>query len=181
MEIVKVLAIDPSLRNSGIAVLKYNTEISPTDPKAFEVMHCQVLVNPKVYTGTNAIMNMLKMMHVESSKLIYQDIDVVLVESPAAIFNKAWAAGAIASISHISGGAAMAFGIDKANLFRPTEWNRSRKKDVTHNNTVAFLGNPDNWQYETRVKSEKFMEHILDAASMALWWVKDNFVEEENA
>ena len=60
------------------------------------------------------------------------------------------------------------YGIEKAHLFRPNEWNKTRKKDVTHNQTVAFLGELDKWHYEKRVKSEKSMEHILDAAATTI-------------
>jgi hypothetical protein len=178
MEKVRILGVDPSLRNTGLAIVTYNTELPPTDPKAFTTSNCQVLVNPAKYTGTDAILNMLDMLHEESAKECYKDIDTVLVESPPVMFNKNWSGGAIASIAHISGGAVAFFGLEKAHLFRPTEWNKSRKKEVTHNQTIGFLGDPDLWHYEKRVKSEKFMEHILDAASMALWWIKGNYVEE---
>jgi len=84
----------------------------------------------------------------------------------------------MSSIAHIAGGAVALLGIEKAHIFQPIEWNRRRKKEVTHAQTIAFLGNPDSWHYEKRVKSEKHMEHILDAASMALWWIKSNYLEE---
>lgn len=178
MEIVKILGIDPSLRNTGIAVLKYNTDFSPIDPKAFTVSHCQVLVNPQKYTGTDAILNMLDMMNEEALKECYQDVHTVLVESPPIMFNKNWSGGTVSSIAHISGGAVALFGIHKAYLFRPNEWNKSRKKEITHNKTISILGNPDEWNYEKRVKSEKYMEHILDATSLALWYIQNNYIEE---
>lgn len=178
MEKIKILGVDPSLRNTGMSIVTYNTEMPSNDPKAFQVSHCQVLVNPAKYTGTEAILNMLDMIYEEAAKLCYQEVDQVLVESPPVMFNKTWSGGAIASIAHISGGAVAILGIQKAHLFRPNEWNRSRKKEITHNQTIAFLGSPENWQFEKRVKSDKYMEHILDAASMALWWIKSNYVEE---
>lgn len=178
MEKVKILGVDPSLRNTGLAVVTYNTELNINDPKAFEISHCQTLVNPAKYTGTEAILNMLDMMNEEAKKLCYQVPETVLVESPPVMFNKAWSGGTIASIAHISGGAVALFGIEKSHLFRPNEWNKSRKKEITHNQTIALLGNPENWHYEKMVKSEKFMEHILDAASMAVWWIKGNYIEE---
>lgn len=178
MEKLKILGVDPSLRNTGMAVITYNTELPPTNPKAFEVKHCQVLVNPAKYTGTEAILNMLDMIHEEAQKECYQDVDNVLVESPPVMFNKNWSGGTVAAIAHVSGGAVAILGIEKAHLFRPNEWNKTRKKEITHNQTVAFLGDPDAWHYEKRVKSEKYMEHILDAASMALWWIKSNYIEE---
>lgn len=178
MEKIKILGIDPSLRNTGLCVLTYNNELPPYEPSAFEVSHCQVLVNPPKYTGTDAILNMLDMMHSESQKECYQIPETVLVESPPIMFNKSWSGGTIASIAHVSGAAVALFGIEKSHLFRPNEWNKKRKKEITHNDTVGFLGNPDLWHYEKRVKSEKYMEHILDAASMALWWIKSNYLED---
>ena len=178
MEKVKILGVDPSLRNTGLAIVTYNTELDLNNPKAFEISHCQVLVNPAKYTGTDAILNMLDMMHEESLKECYKEAETVIVESPAIMFNKKISSSVVASLGHISGGAVALFGIEKSHLFRPNEWNKTRKKEITHNQTIAFLGDADKWHYEKRVKSEKFMEHILDAASMALWWIKSNYLEE---
>lgn len=179
MEKVKILGVDPSLRNTGLSIVTYNTELPLNNPKAFEVRHCQVLVNPQKYTGTDAILNMLDMMYEEGQKECYREVDTVLVESPPIMFNKNISSSVVASIAHISGGAVALFGIEKSHLFRPNEWNKTRKKEITHNQTVAFLGNSDSWHYEKRVKSEKYMEHILDAASMALWWIKSNYIEDD--
>ncbi len=121
---------------------------------------------------------MLDMIYEEAQKECYQEPETVIVESPPVMFNKAWSGGTIASIAHISGGAVALFGIEKSHLFRPNEWNKSRKKEITHNQTIGLLGNSDKWHYENKLKHEKYMEHILDAASMALWWIKSNYVEE---
>ena len=178
MEKVKILGVDPSLRNTGLAIITYNSELPLNDPEAFVASNCQVLVNPAKYTGVDAILNMLDMINEESKKLCYQEAETVIIESPPIMFNKAWSGGTLSSLAHISGGAVALLGIEKAHLFRPNEWNKARKKEVTHNQTVAFLGNPDKWHYEKKVKSEKYMEHILDAASMALWWIKSNYLED---
>jgi hypothetical protein len=178
VEKVNILGVDPSLRKTGLAVVSYNTEKPSGDPSAYEVTHCLVCVNPPKYTGKDAILNMLDMLFECSQKPCYQDVDNVIVESPAVMFNKLWSAGTISSIAHISGGAVALLGIQKAHIFRPNEWTKTRKKEVTHAQTVAFLGSPDSWHYEKRVKSEKHMEHILDAASMALWWIKSNYLED---
>lgn len=178
METVKILGVDPSLRNTGLAIVEFNTEKGVEDPTAFKTTHCQTLVNPAKYTGTDAILNMLDMLSEESKKSCYQDVHTVIIESPAVMFNKTWSGGTISSIAHISGGCVVVFGIDKSHLFRPNEWNKTRKKQATHNQTLCFLGSADDWHYEKRVKNEKFLEHILDAASMALWWIKSNYIEE---
>lgn len=178
MEIVRILGVDPSLRNTGLAIVAYNSESNVNEASAFAVEHCQVLTNPPKFTGKDAIMNMLDMIHECAQMECYQDVDNVLVESPAIMFNKTWSQGTISSIAHISGGAVALLGIEKAHLFRPNEWNKTRKKEVTHNQTIAFLGSCDRWHFEKRVKSEKLMEHIMDAASMALWWIKSNYLED---
>lgn len=178
MEKVRVLGVDPSLRNTGLAIVTYNTELPVSDVKAFTVEHCQVLVNPQKYTGTDAILNMLDMLCECANEKAYQDVDDVIIESPAIMFNKTWSGGTISSIAHISGGAVALFGIEKAHLFRPNEWNKTRKKEITHNQTVGILGDYNLWHYEKRLKSEKYLEHVMDAASMALWWIKSNYLEE---
>lgn len=177
MEKVRVLGVDPSLRNTGLALVTYNTELSIKDPKAFQISHCQVLVNPQKYTGTDAILNMLDMICECAYKVFYKDVDCVIIESPAIMFSKTFSVGTLSSMSHISGGCAVAFGIEKARLFRPNEWNKTRKKEITHAHTISILGNSDEWKYEKVVKSNKYMEHILDAASIALFWIKNNYLE----
>lgn len=178
MEKVTILGVDPSLRNTGLSIVTYNSELPPDDPKAFSTRHCQVLVNPQKYTGTEAILNMLDMIYEEAQKECYREVDNVIIESPPIMFNKAWSGGTVSSIAHVSGGCVVAFGIQKSYLFRPNEWNKSRKKDQTHLHTIDILGQPDTWHYEKRVKSEKYMEHILDSSSMALWWIKSNYLED---
>ncbi|VVB80747.1 Uncharacterised protein [uncultured archaeon] len=177
MEKVRVLSVDPSLRNTGLGIVEFNTEMDMRDPSSFKVSHCQVLVNPQKYKGTDAILNMLDMISDEAKKPCYQKVENVLVESPPIMFNKEWSSSVVSSIAHISGGAVALFGIEKSFLFRPNEWNKARKKDVTHHNTAQFLGNPEAWHYEKMIKSEKYLEHILDAVSMALWWIRENYEE----
>ena len=105
MEKIKILGIDPSLRNTGLAIVSYNTELDPNDSKSYEISHCQVLVNPRKYTGTEAILNMLDMMNEESQKEAYKSASNVIVESPASMFNKKISSSVVASLAHISGGA----------------------------------------------------------------------------
>ncbi len=178
MEIVKILGIDPSLRNTGLSIIHYDTNRAPNDGLAFQVMNCQVVTNPAKFTGTEAILHMIDMLSEESQKTIYKEVDSVIIESPSIMFNKAWSGGTMSSIAHISGACIPLFGIQKAYIFRPNEWNKSRKKEVTHNKTIAFLSEPRTWHYEKKLKSEKLLEHILDATSLALWWIQNNYIEE---
>lgn len=178
MKTIKILGVDPSLRNTGLSIVSFKTEMQIDNPKAYKVTNCQTLSNPQKYTGKDAILNMLDMIKEESLKECYLGVDNVIIESPAVIFNKAWSAGTMSSIAHISGGCIALLGIEKVQIFRPNEWNKTRKKDVTHNNAVSLLGDYEKWHYEKKVKSDKYMEHILDAASMALWWIKSNYEVE---
>lgn len=166
---IKVLGIDPSLRATGLGLLCYDKET-----KNYHVEGGQVLRTPQKITGTEAILYMMDALSKESKKPMYQEADHVLVESPAAIFNKNFSAASLLPVAHIVGGAAMAFGIDKTHLFRPVEWNRSRKKDKTHEKTQEILGDCETWGYEKKVKPAH-QEHILDAISMALWWTQNNY------
>lgn len=175
MELVNVLGVDPSLRKTGLAVLSYNSERD-----TFSVNHCHVIVNPQKFKGTDAILNMLDMIQEVSERSCYQEVDRVLVESPSIMFNKAWCGGTISAIAHISGGAAALLGLEKTNLFRPNEWNKTRKKEITHNKTIAALGNPNEWNYLKAVKAEKDMEHILDCVSMCLWWITENYIVDKD-
>lgn len=178
MEIVRILGVDPSLRNTGLAVVCYNTEKNLLDSGAFWVEGCKTITNPQKFKGTSAILNMLDLMDETSRSEVYKNLDAVLVESPPIMFNKEWSQGTMSSIAHISGGAAVVFGLEKCHLFRPNEWNKCRKKEVTHNKTEAFLGEIDGWSFEKKPKNKKMLEHILDAASMAMWFLRANYLED---
>ena len=176
MEKIKIIGIDPSLRATGIAALTYDNEKKILTPPH----DCQVLVNPAKFTGKDAILNMLEMMRdAFDSNENYQTADAYIIESPAVMFNKAWSSGTMALIAHISGGAAVIFGIEKVHLFRPNEWNRNRKKEVTHAKTIKEIGDPEHWDFCETLKSDKYIEHVLDAASMALFWIKHQYWEED--
>lgn len=179
MEIIKILGVDPSLRNTGLAVVTFNTELSVHDPSAYKVSHCQVLKNPAKYTGTDALLNMIDMIHAQAQKECYSSVDNVLVESPVAMFNPKFPVSNIISCAHISGAALALFGVEKAYLFRPNEWNKSRKKEVTQAATIGFHGEPEEkWHFEKPTGHEKYMEHVIDAASLATWWIKQNYDQE---
>jgi hypothetical protein len=168
METIRVLGIDPSLRNSGMGIVEYNTET-----EKFSVDSCLLLTNPQSYKGTEAILNMLDMMHEAAEENeCFRKVDAICVESPAILFNKNFSGGALISVAHVTGGAAAIFDLEKTHLFRPGDWNKSRKKEVTHRKTVGTLGDPDSWHYLKRVKTQNGIEHILDAVSMALFYIR---------
>ncbi len=176
MENVRILGIDPSLRKTGLAVVNYNVEAELNDPKRFQVTDCNVLVNPQKYKGTDAIMSMIEMMRESSENEAYKNVDDILIESPGVIFNKAWSAGMMTTIAHVAGAAIVIYDMEKTHLFKPGEWNSRQKKEVTHQKTIGILGDPSTWHFAKRVK-DCHMEHVLDAASMALWWIKMNYID----
>lgn len=176
METIRILGIDPALRNTGLAIVEYNSETRELSSPEY----CRVLVNPQKYTGKDAILNMLDMMHEASQLKEYQEVDNVIIESPAIMFNKTWSQGVISSIAHISGGAIALFGIHRSYIFRPNEWTKTRKKEVTHNRTQAVLGDFETWHFPKPIKSERYHEHILDAASLALWWITSNYIDDDH-
>lgn len=178
MELVKVLGVDPSMRNSGLAIVEYNTELPPGSSDAYKVKSCQYIKNDPKFKGVDAIINMLDLLQRAASDQVYQDVDSIIVESPPVMFNKMWSLGTISSISHIAGGCAVIFGLDKVHLFKPSEWNKGKRKEETHSQTIKFLGDPNDWNFRIPLKSKNGWEHILDAASMALWWIKSNIVED---
>lgn len=176
MSVIKILGIDPSLRNTGLAVVSYDTSMDINDPEAFSVDHCQVVCTPQKYKKKDAILCMIYLLKLEAAKKCYQDFESVLIELPAVLFNQQWSASTIGSIAPIAGAAVAYFGVEKTYLFKPTEWNRGCKKSVTHAMAQDFLGDCTKWNFEKEIKSricpEKYYEHIIDAASLALWWIK---------
>lgn len=168
MEKIRVLGIDPALRNTGIGIVEYNTE-----DQTYKVHSCQVITNPMKYKATAAILNMLDLLMEVAEKPCYSEVDAICIESPAILFNKNFSGGALIGLAHITGGCAVAFDLQKTFLFRPNEWNKTRKKEITHRKTVGILGDPDSWGYAKRVTTATGMEHILDAVSMALFYIQN--------
>ena len=173
MPIVKVLGIDPSLRNTGLALVSYDDQMKMNDPRAYKVSHCDVLVNPQKFTGKDAILNMIDMMDEASYSQFYIDADNVIIESPAIMFNKQWSMGTISSIAHVAGAAIAVFGTERAHIFRPNEWTKCRKKEVNQHQILAFLGQTETWHFEKKTKNVKLLEHVIDAAGLALWWIRN--------
>lgn len=172
MEVIRVLGIDPALRNTGLAIVEYNTET-----EEYKTHSCHVVVNPKSYKASAAILNMLDLLMEISEKEQYQKVDAICIESPAILFNKNFSGGALIGLAHITGGCAVAFDLQKTYLFRPNEWNKTRKKEITHARTVGILGDPNGWGYHKRVTTATGMEHILDAASLALFYIQQETAE----
>lgn len=172
MEIVEIIGVDPSLRFTGIGKVVYNT-----DTKKIKVEGCQVIQNKTTLKGTEAISGMLNRIENIASEPIYLEADHVIVESPIMPFNAKFQASSMISVAHIAGGAASMFGLDRVKLFRPTEWNKARKKEKTHFVTQQVLGTWETWSWVLAAKRKDHIEHVLDAVSMALWYLQENYLE----
>lgn len=171
-ETIRVLGIDPSLRKTGFAVVVFNTET-----ETFSVEACGVAINPQKYTGLAAIDNMLGTIQEIKEDGTFGDYTDCIIECPPAIFNPKFPASSLLPIAHISGGCAIIFDLKKIEMVYPVQWNKRRKKDHSHNETVKILGEPHTWKFFCDVK-DPHMEHVLDAASMALWYIKQKYLEE---
>lgn len=175
MELIEIIGVDPSLRFTGIGKVTYNTET-----KKISVSGCQVIQNKTTFKGTQAIAHMLAKIEDVASEPEYAEAEDVIVESPIMPFNVKFQASSMISVAHIAGGAAVLFGIDRVRLFRPTEWNRARKKEQTHFVTQAALGAWDTWQWRVAARRKDQVEHVLDAVSMALWYLQRKYIEIED-
>jgi len=173
METVEIVAIDPSLRFTGISKVSYNTET-----EKFKVSCCQVIKNKDSFKGTKAISYMLEQLSEAADDPDLLESEIVLVESPIMPFFSKFQGGAMISVAHIAGGAACLFGLDRVKLYRPSEWNRSKKKEVTHFDTQTILGTWETWGWKKSIKHKSQLEHVLDASSMALWYIKTNYIEK---
>jgi len=170
---VRVLGIDPSLRSTGMAILSYD------EGEPIRVSHCQTITVPATIKGKDAILQMIDLLSVECEKTAdYQNAHQVIIESPPAIFNPKFPSSGLLPVAHISGASVVIFGSHKSFLTYPQEWNKSRKKDKTRDLILEELGDVSNWHLNRKIKSEKLLEHIIDAAGMALWWLKLHHIQD---
>lgn len=181
MEIVKVLGIDPSLRWTGLSIVEFNTETNE-----FKVNNCQLITCPvKKFKGLDAINHMIEQLAIAQWQSEFLDCNHVVVESPVMPFNAKFQGGSMISVAHIAGACAAYFGQNKnsekikLHLVRPGTWNHCKQKEITHKNTQDILGPWEEWGFKKVIKSIAQIEHILDAASMALWYIQKNYLEDE--
>ncbi len=173
MEIVEVIGIDPSLRYTGIAKVTYNSE-----KNSFKVSDCQVIQNKTTLKSTEAIKHMLESIEDLASAPEFCAASDVVVESPVMPFVQKFQGSSMIMVAHIAGGAASLFGLDRVKLYQPAQWNRRKKKEETHKNTQEILGNWNTWGFRVVPKNKAHVEHVLDAASMALYHIQQQYIEE---
>src|SRR4051812_22026436 len=109
MEIIRILGIDPSLRNTGFAILEFNTET-----RHIVTSKCGVLKSANAkFKGLDAVKEMLRQIADLASKEGFNSVDDIVVEFPMYFFNASFANAPLLSVAGIAGGAAIIFGIDK--------------------------------------------------------------------
>lgn len=172
MEIVEIIGIDPSVRFTGIGRVVYNSET-----KKVTVTGCQVLVNKTTLKGIPAMLNMLQMVEDVASNPDFADAPHVVVESPVMPFYAKFQGSSMISVAHIAGGAAALFGLDRVTMYRPSEWNKTKKKEKTHAVTQEVLGSWDTWGWDKVAKRKDQVEHVLDAVSMALYHLQKEYID----
>lgn len=168
MAITSVLGIDPSLRSTALCLVIYDDRLLTDDKERFGIAFCKMILSNKSKDVSDAIIEMLKeITSFFMSEVICQS-DFIVIESPSPGFNSA----AVIPTAHISGGVSAICGLQNSYLHKPSEWLHGRKREKAHEETIDILGDPSGWNWKEKTKSSKHKEQMLDAASLALWWIK---------
>jgi len=171
-EIVRILGIDPSLRNTGLAIVQWHSET-----KQFKVMACQTIKCPPNFKGNLAILEMIGRLAEACHSDDYLTCDFTVIESPAVNFNPRIPRGTMINVAHIAGAAAMLFN-GTCSIVKPSEWNKGRQKEKSAYWTEKILGPTKEWEYIGKKKRGKLVdEHQIDAAGLALWFIRENYLE----
>jgi len=187
MSIIRIGAIDPSLRASGFGIIEYDYEA-----ETLEVKHCGVLKTPQKFKKVSALLYMIEGMSSLSKRDEWIACNNVVVEFPAAIYAapvtndmsesqitrsklRSFSAGAIPPVAGVAGACIACFQKDDRVIpVYPAVWNRSRKKEVTRNILIEYLGNPDEWQWDFPCCASAH-EHVFDALGMAFWMLEEHY------
>lgn len=171
-EIIRVCGIDAGLRNCGLAIVQYNTETSK-----FQVFGCQTLKCPPQYKEESAILHMIEELVDAAYNGGYLYCSHTVIESPAVIFNSMIPRGTMIKVAHIAGACAAVFN-GACSLVKPSKWTKGRQKEKSAYWTQKILGDTSEWEYiGTKKRGKKIDEHQIDAAGLALWFIRENFIE----
>lgn len=173
MEVVKIAGVDPGLRFTGYGSVNYNTETNE-----IWVDNCGLLKTPAKFKGIDAILYMRDQLKEISSKECFSKSDHIVVEMPAAIYSKSFSSGSLLPVAAISGCVFSLLDPKKIIPVYPAVWNEHKRKEKTKILTEETLGSHENWSYESIPKAKGQFEHIIDAVSMALWYMRLNYLEQ---
>lgn len=174
-EHLRIVAVDPSLRSTGVAVLNWNSETNQ-----IWVTNCAVLRTPVKYKKLEAIYYMIGLIKEFSEKEEIVACDQAVVEFPAAFYNPKFSTGTLSPLSAISG-AAYSFLNDfekepRAEMIYPTVWNKARNKRKTKDIIEELVGDQAHWQFDQAVKNPNMYEHVIDALGMAYYILERDYL-----
>lgn len=170
MSIVKILGVDPGMRNLGFGVINYNEE---TEEKTID--RCGVLKVPVKFKGNEALLYMKNELMELFSTQAFEDIDKVVIEVPRSAFGGKFQSWALIPVGVVAGLVMGHFHVDNIVLCYPAEWNHCKKKDKTHAQIEKDYGSIDDWGFIYPPKSKPHREHILDAIGIANWHLNQEY------
>jgi len=173
MEIVRIAGIDPGLRFTGYGLVNLDTE-----KNELWVSNCGLIKTPAKIKGLDAILHMRDQVDELEKRACFQECDYIIIEMPAAIYSKTFSSGAMLPIACVAGCAFKTFDKEKIIPVYPSVWNQRKKKDKTRELTEEIVGKYEDWLYDDMPKARIQFEHIIDAVSMALWYMKLNFLDD---
>lgn len=172
MEIVRIAGIDPGLRFTGYGIVNFDNE-----KKEIWVSNCGLIKTPAKIKGIDAILHMRDELDEVSKRECFDACNHIVIEMPAAIYSKNFSAGSLLPVACIAGCAFKSFDKEKIVPVYPSVWNERKKKDKTRDITEKIVGHYENWLYDDMPKAKGQFEHIIDAVSMSLWYMKLNYLE----
>lgn len=169
MSELKILGVDPGVRNLGYGVICYNE-----DNQEISIERCGVLRVPVKFKGNDALLYMKNEIDLLFDIDLFSDIDKVVVEVPRASFGaiQAWA---LIPVGVVSGFVMSHFETEEISLCTPSEWNKAKKKEKTHEILQKDLGDISTWHFHIEPKNAKHKEHILDAIGIARWHLQQEY------
>lgn len=170
MSTLKILGIDPGMRNLGYGVICFNEENNE-----ITIERCGILKVPMKFKGNDALLYMKNEVETLFNIELFSDINKCVVEVPRASFGaiQAWA---LIPVGVVAGFCMSHFETEDIVLCSPSEWNKAKKKEKTHALLQKELGDKSTWKYHIEPKNEKHKEHILDAIGIAYWHLKQEYI-----
>lgn len=171
MSVIKILGVDPGVRNLGFGVINYNDENND-----ISISNCGVLKTPVKFKGNDAILYMKNELKELFATNVFDDVDKVVIEIPRSSFGGKFQSWALIPIGVVGGLVMGFFEVDKLILCTPSEWNRCKKKEKTHAELEGKYGSPDDWHFIYEPTNKVHREHILDAVGIASWHLNSEYI-----
>lgn len=177
--IVKILGVDPGLRTTGYARINYDQETNEVWLDQVGVLRC----HPS-FKGLQAVSEMIKNSQQFSNQIFKEDpdfFDFCVIEFPAAIYNPNFSSGAMMPMAGVSGALYCSLTQEHPSkefiLVHPSTWNSRKKKAKTSQIIQEIFGEVGTWEFREPLKATTLYEHVIDAASMAYWYLDKHFIE----